>query len=171
MACQLILVVESDEKSRSDFIYINSVLNELYDIRLRNDIKITPVFMGGKGNYKRVSGKIKKFQQAYKRNGKSYVIYCFDTDKYDTNPEEQRILKDEEKYCNDNGFEFVWFCHDIEEVFIGKSVLNSEKTAKAIQYSVRHGIEKVKMGNMKSKVMSKGKSNLLLVLEKYFTEG
>ena len=42
MACQLILVVESDEKSRSDFIYINSVLNELYDIRLRNDIKITP---------------------------------------------------------------------------------------------------------------------------------
>jgi hypothetical protein len=142
----------------------------VYDIRLRNNIKISPVFMGGKGNYKnkRVSGRIKKLQNEYARVGKTHVIYCFDTDKFDTNPEELRMLNDEEKYCKDNGFDFVWFCHDVEEVFLGKSVLNSEKTSTAVQYSARHEIKNLLFSNIKSNVMSKGKSNLLPVIEKYF---
>ena len=33
MAYQLIIVVESDEYSKSDYIYINSILNEVYEIK------------------------------------------------------------------------------------------------------------------------------------------
>ena len=51
MACQLIFVVESDEKSQSDYLYIRAVLNNRYKIIKNNDIKISSVFMGGKGNY------------------------------------------------------------------------------------------------------------------------
>ncbi len=168
MAFQIVLVVEADEVSKTDFIYINSVLNELYSIRERTDIKISPVYMRGKGNYKKAATQIKKHQNAYKKIGNTHVIYCFDTDKFESNPEDGRVLREEEKYCLNNGYDFVWFCHDIEEVFLGKSVSKSEKKDKSRQYIVRHGIEKVKINNLKSEVKVKGKSNLLVVLKNIF---
>ncbi len=48
MAFQLIFVVESDEESRSDYMYIRAVLDKCYGVLARKDIKITPVFMRGK---------------------------------------------------------------------------------------------------------------------------
>ena len=167
MSFQLILVMETDEKSRSDYIYINSVLTEWYNIRMRNDIKITPVYMGGKGNFKRVIRKIENHQKAYARTGKTRVVYCFDTDCYETEPGAKNLLCEEKKYCVDKGFDFVWFCHDIEEVFLGSSVPKSEKTKEAIRYSKNQGIRELKKGLFQSEVVAKGKSNLLIVLDKY----
>ena len=171
MSFQIILVVEADDTSKSDFLYVNSILNEWYNIRIRNDIKISTVYMGGKGKYKRVLGKINKLQNAYNYIGRSYVIYCFDTDKYDSEPEDKRILIEEEQYCEDNGYDFVWFCHDIEEVFWGHSVPNKDKPEKAKQYSAKHGIKSLNMQKLKARVKGKGKSNILLVLEKYLDFG
>ena len=36
MNIQLIIVVESDEKSRSDFIYVNNVINLVYEKKYKN---------------------------------------------------------------------------------------------------------------------------------------
>ena len=170
MAFQIVLVVEANEKAKTDFIYINSVLNNVYNIRSRNDIKVSPVFMGGKGKYKKVADKINKLVKAYNYIGESCVIYCFDTDKYDTDTGDEKALHDEMQYCIDNGYEFVWFCHDIEEVFLGKSVSKSEKTDKVKSYSVRHGVENLNLDVLKAEVMGKGKSNLLLILRKYLED-
>lgn len=104
----------------------------------------------------------------YKAIGETYVIYCFDTDKYDSEPEDKKLLSDEEKYCRDNGYEFVWFCHDIEEVFLGKSVAKSEKTDSARRYSANNGITNVNKNNLNAEVFAKRKSNLLSVLNKCF---
>ena len=123
--------------------------------------------MKGKGNYKKVGKRISALQKIYKNIGESYVIYCFDTDKYNVDSEANRILCEEKKYCVDNGYDFIWFCHDIEEVFLGKSVAKSEKTEKAKQYITRHKIKDLRRAKLKSNVMARGKSNLLLILEKY----
>lgn len=44
----------------------------------------------------------------------SKVIYCFDCDNFDTNAEDENFLKNAKQYCEENGYEFVWFCRDIE---------------------------------------------------------
>ena len=167
MNIQLIIVVESDEKSRSDFIYVNNVINLVYEKNIRTDIKVSPVFMKGKGNYKRIKGRINKLQKDFCSIGKSIVIYCFDTDKFDNKPEDKKNLCEEMNYCKDNGFEFVWFCHDIEEVFLGESVSRTEKTNKAKQFDFSQGIYNLDLNILLSEQMIKGKSNLLLILEKH----
>ena len=169
MAFQIIFVMEADAKSRSDYIYIRSILDEYYNFRSRNDVKISEVFMGGKGNYKKkkVINSIKADIKKYSAIGETHVIYCFDTDDYDKDPDDRKLLSDEEKYCRDNDYEFVWFCHDIEEVFLGKSVAKSEKTDIARRYSANNLVRNVNKNSLASKKMSKGKSNLRMVLDNY----
>ena len=126
--------------------------------------------MSGKGNYSKnkIINAIKTKIRQYQINGKTRVIYCFDTDKYDSNPSDKKILKDEEEFCRDNGYEFVWFCHDIEEVFWGHSVPKGEKTDWARKYSINDGVKTVKLVNLKSDVMTKGRSNIMTVLDGLF---
>ena len=168
MGIQLVFVVETDERSRTDYIYINSVLEELYHVRMANNVKLSTVFMGGKRNYnkRKVISRIEALCKGYRNNGETKVIYCFDTDKYDTDPQDKRILNEEENYCRTNGYEFVWFCHDIEEVFVGVSVEDNEKVNRAKQYAVNKEVTNLKYINLKSKFISKGKSNLLYVIDK-----
>ena len=170
MPFQIILVVEANPNSRSDFVYINSILKEVYDIRSRNDVKISPVFMGGKGMYKNkgVVSEINNKVKEYSYLGNSHVVYCFDTDKYDVNPSDKSALREEEQYCVKNGYLFVWFCHDIEEVFWGKSVKKKEKTDKSKQYSVSNAVKSLNLNKFRAASIAKGRSNLLLILDKCF---
>lgn len=170
MAFQLVFVVESDEKSKSDYIYIRSILEEDYHISKLKDVKISAVFMGGKGNYqkKNVLNKIVALRKGYQKIGDTYVLYCFDTDKYDSDPNDGKVLEEEQQYCKKNGYEFIWFCHDIEEVFLGSSVAADEKVERAKQYSRQNQIKNVKRECLKSERMTKGKSNLLTVLKRCF---
>ncbi len=172
MAHQLMFALESDEKSRSDYMYIKSVLNKWYNLNSRNDVKVSPVFMRGKGNYNK-SGVIKRIKELiknYRMTGDSQVIYCFDTDKYENNPNDSKLLSDAEEYCRHNGYEFVWFCHDIEEVFLGKTVPKSEKTAAAKRYLMINGINDVCEDSLSAKKIAPKKSNLLTVLRRLFEE-
>ncbi len=172
MAHQLIFVVEAAESSKSDNIYIRSVLDEYFDFRSRSDIKVNTVYMDGRGNYKKrnIINKINKFAKEYNKLGATSVIYCFDTDKFDCDPEDKNKFEEEANYCRMNDYDFVWFCHDVEEVFVGKSVDKNEKTNIAKQYSSNDGIKKVKKSNLRSTKMTKGKTNLLFVLEKYYSK-
>ena len=172
MAFQIVLVMEADDKSRTDYIYVKSILERKYNLSRRTDVKISPVFMGGKGNYnkKKVQNKINGVIKQYQKIGESFVIYCFDTDKYESNTADQTAITEEKQYCLENGYEFVWFCHDVEEVFLGKSVASGEKVAEAKKYITNNMVDKVKMNNLKSQVFTKGKSNLLLILEDAFND-
>ena len=170
MAFQVVFVVESDERSRSDIIYIRSIMDHLYNFRIRSDVKISEVFMAGKGNYNKnkIINSIRTKIKQYKTIGETYVIYCFDTDKYDSDPNDKKVLKDEKEFCRDNGYEFVWFCHDVEEVFLGHSVPKGEKTDWARKYIASDWIKMVNIDNLKSDVMVKGRSNIMTVLGKIF---
>ena len=57
----------------------------------RTAIKLTPVYMDGKGKYKNKEKEISKNIAAYKAGGKgrqTKVIYCFDCDDYNTKQED-----------------------------------------------------------------------------------
>ena len=165
----MIFVVEADEASRSDYMYIRAVLDKCYGVLSRKDINITAIFMGGKGNYNKpkilqsINSKIKMYNAV----GSTYVIYCFDTDKIDSNPMDNKALLEEKKYCEDNGYDFVWFCHDVEEVFLGKSVKKKEKTNSARTFTANAKKDMIKPSKLMSKEYGKGKSNLMIVLKKY----
>ena len=168
MGIQLIFVVESDERSRSDYIYIRGLMERQYSISSSNKIKISSVFMKGKGNYKgtRIRNEVLKLMKSYAHLGETHVLFCFDTDNYDSDSTDKKALVEEEAYCRKYGYEFVWFCHDIEEVFWGESVPNSEKTKKAKQFAIRNIVNDLCVADFQAEEKACHRSNLLLVVER-----
>ena len=53
------------------------------------------------------------------------MIYFFDTDQFTHHAADREFVKNAKKYCEENHSEIVWFCHDIEEVFLGGPVQNA----------------------------------------------
>ncbi len=166
MAEQMIFCVETNKKADTDWIYLTETLKHNYVIN--NQIKITKVNMGTKSKYnskevlKEVQTKIKDFVI-----GDSNVFYCIDTDSYESCYEQQRELEDIKSFCAKNGYEFVWFCHDVEEVFLGKQVSDSQKTKAAADFRRKGMTEKVDVARLRAESLRKNSSNLLRVLDQF----
>ena len=79
--------------------------------------------MGGKGNYQKkenqINNPISQYQVSCKNN-QSHVIFCFDSDDYDKDPEVAQFLQNAKQYCSQHHYDFVWFCKDIERVYPAK---------------------------------------------------
>ncbi len=114
MGLQLILCLETNKTAATDFIYINETIKHFF--KLDNTIKISPVYMNGKTNYNstRVEKQIKKLTSDYSKTGTTQVIYCIDTDAFETDMSFKTQYDNVEKYCKNNGYELIWFCHDVE---------------------------------------------------------
>ena len=168
MAEQIIFVLETNPRERTDLIYINEVIDQFFGGRRNNDVNYNTVFMNGKGNYKKtnVLKKINDFAKAYKPLGKSHVVYCFDTDKFDSDNEAKTFLDTVEEYCRTNGYEFVWFCHDVEEVFWGHTVNKNEKSEFAKKFTRNNEIKGVDYTKLCCTKKSKATSNLAKILAK-----
>ncbi len=173
MGLQLILCMETNERVKSDYIYINNTIKFFYELDQSN-IRISPVYMCGKGNYNSsgVRKKISKFFSMYDgaaKNNRSKVIYCFDCDNYDKKSEDAIFLDKVKKYCEENDYEFVWFCKDIEQVYLGHSVSDSDKKKEAMAFDVKKKIREVDIGKLRVNRYLLHKSNLCCVLDKYLT--
>ncbi len=166
MGIQIILCVEADKKAETDAIYIKDTIYRFYVID--RSVRLSFIYMNGKTNYasKSVRGKINQFLKDYK-NGPSVVIYCVDLDKYEANPVQARENEDIRAYATKNNYEMVWFCHDIEEVYLGVSIDKRIKTEIAIDFKKKGLISKVDSIKLMSEKAIKGTSNLLLVVDKY----
>lgn len=95
MSLQLIFVVETNKTCKSDWIYIKDTIDYFFEYD-RTAIKLTPVYMDGKGKYKNKEKEISKNIAAYKAGGKgrqTKVIYCFDCDDYNTKQEDAFFWK------------------------------------------------------------------------------
>ena len=166
MAVQMIFCVETNKKADTDWIYLTEILRHKYVIN--NQIKITKVNMGTKSKYnskevmKEVQTKITDFVI-----GTSKVFYCIDTDSYESCYEQQKELEDIKKFCAKNGYELIWFCHDVEEVFLGKQVSDSQKTKAAADFRRKGMIANVDVAKLKAEHPRKNSSNILGVLDQY----
>ena len=108
MGVQFIFVVETNKGCKSDWIYIKETINHFYNYD--NNVKLSEVYMDGKGRYKYKEKEIKSLVSQYKATSKdnqSKVIYCFDCDNYDTNQNDAMFLKNTRQYCKEKGYEFV----------------------------------------------------------------
>lgn len=167
MSIQLIIAVEANKESRSDYRYIDPFIKRYFKIGTN---KISYVYMGSKRNYsdKGIKNQITSLINSYRKTGKSHVIYCFDTDDFSVSPEHQ---VNDEKIKKDlvHDSDIVWFNRDIEEVFINSRLENSEKKSKSIDFLAKGLIKSVsyKLFTYEDDFVGKRRSNLGVVISKY----
>lgn len=164
MGKQLLFCVEADRQSKTDWVYIHDTIDWFY--KITNDISIKPIFMGGKTNYRRdkVKRQIREHINAYRKNGRTFVIYCIDTDELSADPDRAREFSEIQKYCEKNECGFIWFCRNIEEVFWGKEVERSEKLEYAKRFRNNSKISEVKESNLNRQQQVNCTSNILDIL-------
>lgn len=170
MGRQLIFCVETTSKCAADFMYIHSAIKQFYSIG--SDIKLSVVYMGGKGNYKsgKIEKSIRKLEKEYRStssNNSSVVLLCFDCDEYTSNPEDAAFLKKAEEYSCEKQYRFVWFCKDIEHVFLGKRIPDNTKKKEAERFIQHCSIRETHIESLKATHFQERKSNLCAVLDEY----
>ncbi len=99
--------------------------------------------------------------------GKTKVIYCIDTDEYEKNTEHANEFHAIQQFCEINDYDLIWFCHDVEEVFLGKRIPDSQKVQEAGAYRDRKGIQKINPEQLRSRDLRVHTSNILCVLDQY----
>ena len=77
MGVQFIFVVETNKGCKSDWIYIKETINHFYNYD--NNVKLSEVYMDGKGRYKYKEKEIRysksKFNPVYKEISKIIRVY------------------------------------------------------------------------------------------------
>ena len=167
MSLQLIFVVETNKTCKSDWIYIKDTIDYFFEYD-RTAIKLTPVYMDGKGKYKNKEKEILKLISQYastSKKNKSKVIYCFDCDDYDMKQEDADFLSEARRYCREKDYEFVWFCKDVEQVYLGHSVNDSQKKKEAAGFKIRKEINNINTRKLSEKNYKTGTSNIINVLD------
>lgn len=169
MGLQLIFVVETNKTNGSDWIYIKDTIDHFYKIDPAH-VKLSTVYMDGKGNYRKKEREALRLVDVYSKmasNNESKVIYCFDCDDYDIDPNDKKFLSEARMFCRKKGYEFVWFCKDIERVFIGKKVLNNEKKKRATVFKAQKRIRSINHDSLVASDYRENKSNILRVLDSF----
>ncbi len=158
----IIFCVESDKKAQTDTKYIDKAIRSFYVID--NNVRIAYVYMNGKGNYakNKVTSQIKRlFSGDF---DEKHVVYCIDID----NCADSEALELNERirdYCKNLNYDFVWFCRDIEEVFLHKRLKDSEKVGYSNKFMRERGLGKAAVKTLSSKTQTPRHSNLLCVLD------
>ena len=164
---QLIFVVETTKKAKTDYYYIKEILGKYYTI---GNNKTSYVYMCGKHNYDKLSvtTEIIKLIREYKvTGGETIVVYVCDKDKNMSVPQDFEFIRNLEIYCSSNNYKLTWFVTTVEEVMWGNKVPDDEKVTRALQFVTQKGINKVKKSKLSahSNVNSKGMSNILTNLD------
>ncbi len=166
MAIQMIFCLETNKRANTDYIYIKETIDYLY--QTNNQIKFSPVYMCTKTKYRskdvlrEIERKTKEFTI-----GQSKVFYCVDTDNYEISTEQENALQNVREFCDAKDFEFIWFCHDIEEVFWGKKIPDSQKVQEAGAYRKRKEIKGLPLKRLTESNYRSCTSNIISVLDKY----
>ncbi|MCI9386160.1 MAG: hypothetical protein HFH77_07380 [Lachnospiraceae bacterium] len=71
------------------------------------------------------------------------------------------------QFCKENGYDLVWFCHDVEEVFLDNKIPDSQKVQEAGAFRRKKGIQEIPLDKLASSVMRIHTSNIMQILDKY----
>lgn len=166
MAIQLILCMETNKKADTDGIYITEVIRHIY--QLNNQIKISRVYMDSKNKYnsKSVLHEIKEKTLNY-ISGETKIIYCIDTDYYEKNMKHASELTQITHFCEQHDYDLIWFCHDVEDVFLGKKISDSQKVQEAGSFRRNEQIKSISHDKLSCNTMRVHTSNILNILDKY----
>lgn len=162
---QLIFVLETNKQCDSDWLYIKEAIRHYYVID-NTSVKLSVVYMESKTrfNHRKVLKEIENLKRKYSY-GKSVVIYCVDTDKYMSDPNDLALTNKIKDFCTDNQFEFVFFREDIKQVFLDKSVSSNTKKKEAVSFVRNGSINDISRNKFLSNKMLRGHSNLFSVID------
>lgn len=165
MGLQLIFCVETNKQADTDWVYIMETIRLRY--KLPPQVSLNKIYMETKSKYnsRKVLGEIDKRTKCYR--GETKVIYCIDTDAYESNYEQKKEFDEINNFCEKHSYDLIWFCHDVEEVFLGKQVENSQKKKEAGAFRSSKGIERVQEEKLTATGIRNKCSNLLKILDKY----
>lgn len=167
MRKQILFCIETKKKAKTDKIYIDETIDRFY--HLGSDIRKRFIYLDGKGNYNKpkVENEITLQTKKFGMDNPTIVIYCLDTDKHDSDPVQANELESVIKYCKAKGYEFVWFCRDVEDVYWGEQIPDSEKTQRAAQFKKGRKISEIKESNLRNNRKTRHKSNIMTILDKH----
>lgn len=162
---QLVFVVESTRKANTDGRYIKATLEKYY--KYESSLKISFIFMEGKGNYNKrgICKSIREYKNKFQ--GQTVFIYVFDKDFDDYSRDDEKLNFEIVKYCEFNGYNVIWFVHNIEHVFLKKDIEKKEKTKCALAFSDKQFLEIDEKDLRCINPKLKGTSNILCVLDTY----
>lgn len=168
MISKLLAIVIESSLGKSDHMYISTLLQNFYVVDSTTKLKFIPLDGKPSYNYSKVEKAINnlKKQSSY---DEFFVIYCLDTDKFDTNPDDNRLNSKITEYCNTKNYDIVWFCRDIEDVIWGKPVSDSEKQLHAQKFIINKYSSSISETKLNQQPFQKKKSNFLKVFDKYLT--
>ena len=94
-------------------------------------------------------------------NSESYVFICIDCDKYDSDPADRQFLTQAEEYCQARqNYDLIWFCRDVEDVFLGHMVADKQKKAEANRFVKNHMIDHIDVHRLTEKKYKAHSSNI-----------
>ncbi|MBP3700417.1 MAG: hypothetical protein J6I64_00865 [Lachnospiraceae bacterium] len=76
-------------------------------------------------------------------------------------------MKNAQQYCNDQGYDFIWFCKDIERVYLDKKVDDSQKQKEATRFKEKKLIASVDANRLLAGCYQANRSNIMKVLDQY----
>ena len=164
MSVQIIFCVEANSQSKSDYIYIKSLLQYRYSFG-GNQPKYKPVFMNSKSRYNQQEKIIQRLKKMHERTGPTRVVMCVDED--NGIPDSFAMNPAISAYCRKMDFDLVWFRKDIEDVFIHKEVASKEQGKTAASFASNKGIGNVNLSDLNHKIplTRNMTSNLITILD------
>ena len=171
MGLQLIFVVETNKECKSDWIYIKETIDRFFSFD-STQIKLSPVYLDGKWKYRKKEKEIRSLVSQYKAGSKhneSIVLFCVDCDEYDCKQDDMNFLKDVQAYCNEKGYKFVWFCRDIEHVYLKERIEAHQKKSKSVSFMTQKKIRLINVNDLMADTFRDGKSNLINVLSNHLS--
>ena len=164
MTNHLILCLETNNKAKTDTAYVDKTIK--YFFKINNNIKISYCYFSGKNNYKNsaILSKINSLQEKTPCDNTT-VIYCIDTDNYDSNPSQVALNEEIKTYCNSKGYKLIWFCKDVEEVYWHTQIPDSKKIEAARKFNKHSNLMNATEQSLSSNTYAKKKSNVLKVLD------
>lgn len=162
---RVLCCVETTKKANTDYQYIRETLRHFYVESSK--ITIRPIYMESKSKYN--SRAVKEQIRRESMNAKdTNVIYFVDTDDWDISIEDANFLEEIKTYCINNGYDFVYFCKDVEDVYLGKSVANTEKINAIRRFKSTRAIESITVSCLERNIYQVHCSNIMNMLDKYW---
>lgn len=167
MKSQILICMETNKRANTDYVYIKCTLDYYYENT--KEIIFRPIYLESKTRYrdKKKQREINATKKAYK--GPTSVIYCIDMDEYSVKPEDKQLLNEIKDYCEQQDYDLVLFNKDIEDVYLGQQVPNTEKVKMASQFRENNKITVVREESLSSFTLSRHQSNILNIFDKYWT--
>ena len=164
----LFIIVESDKKSKTDSIYINVIIEKFFK-KYTSLVKIEYIYASGKGNL--ISSKIiNRIKTKSREFNKCELLFVYDTDEYSTNQNDIKINNSITEYARKNNYNVAWFCKDIENVLLNKSIDNNKKLEEAKNFIRNKDHINININKLQASKIKQGSSNIVNILNIIFEE-